>query len=98
MVIEEISGAIDRTLDYLKIDPRYSEPQNVLWIISIIVSVISLLVYYFKRRKIRQLVFEGVWKKNVLVGVDYYIKVKREQGEVEHKEFKVLLESKINWN
>jgi hypothetical protein len=82
VVIEEIDGAINITLDSLNIESYYSEPQNLLLIILIIVSIVMpLLVYYFERSKIPKLVFDGVWKKNVYVGIGYYVKVKTKKGE-----------------
>jgi hypothetical protein len=35
----------------------------------------------FKKKKIPKLVFDGVWKQNAPVGIDNFLKVKRDKGE-----------------
>jgi hypothetical protein len=38
-------------------------------------------VNYFQRRHIPKLVFDGIWKKKGVIGIDSFLKVKREKGE-----------------
>jgi hypothetical protein len=68
-------------INSIKLDD-YLKPENFLLIILIIATIVTpLLIYYFDRRKIPKLIFDGVWYQNLHEGTEYYVKVRREKGE-----------------
>ena len=74
--------AIINTISYYF--QAFTKPENLLLIILIGATVaIPLLVYYFQRRHIPKLSFDGLWKKPLFngKGISYYLKVKRDKGE-----------------
>jgi len=42
-----------------------------------------MLISYLTNKKIPKLVDDGVWKQNASVGIDYFLRVKRDNGEGE---------------
>ncbi len=64
----------------------FAKPENLLIVVLIGVTILMpLLVYYFHRRHIPKLVFDGTWKQSFIKEdtnhETYYLKIKREKGE-----------------
>ena len=81
MGIELLDVVTNTILYYLQ---AFTKPENLLLIILIGATVlVPLLVYYFQRRHIPKLSFDGLWKKTLFngKGISYYLKVKRDKGE-----------------
>jgi len=72
-------------IDFLNYITKPENYQLLFAIIGIIVSALSIgvtiLLYYLNRRNIPKLVFDGVWKQNAHVGIDYFVRIKRDKGE-----------------
>jgi hypothetical protein len=81
-MVAELNPIID-FLNYI------TKPENyhlLIAIIGILISAlitigVSVLMYILRRRHIPKLIFDGVWKQNAHVGIDYFLKVKRDKGE-----------------
>jgi hypothetical protein len=92
MVIE-----LDYILNFL------SKTENLAIIISIVslgVAFRPMLVSYFENKKIPKLEFDGFWKKSDYVGMDYFVRVKKDKGDGEAEGVKgfVGIKNKIELN
>jgi hypothetical protein len=89
---------LDDIIDFL------SKTENLAIIISIISLGVAIfrpmLVSYFENKKIPKLEFDGFWKHNGFVGIDYFVRVKRDKGEGEAEGVKgfVGIKDKIELN
>ena len=91
-------------IDFLNYITKPENYQLLFTIIGIIVSALSIgvtiLLYYLNRRDIPKLVFDGVWKHNAHVGIDYFVRVKRDkwEGKAEGVEGFVGIKDKLGIN
>jgi hypothetical protein len=88
---------LDYILDFL------SKTENLAIIISIVslgVAFRPMLVSYFENKKIPKLEFDGFWKQSDYVGMDYFVRVKKDKGDGEAEGVKgfVGIKNKIELN
>jgi hypothetical protein len=100
-VIGRAARNLTTVLDWIKIDPEYLKPANLLLIILIIVTVIvgvfTLIIYFLQRYKIPILEFDKVLRNDSFPSPRYCLRVSRKKGEgrIEGCEGFLTIENKL---
>ena|GEM_PF-3542871 len=90
----------DKINDIISFFKNLVNPDNITITTSVIGVGVPVIMYLLKLRTIPKLAFDGVYRQNIHYGIDYFVKVKREEGEAEAEGVKgfVGIEDKIELN
>ena len=73
----------DKINDIISFFKNLVNPDNITITTSVIGVGVPVIMYLLKLRTIPKLAFDGVYRQNIHYGIDYFVKVKREEGEGE---------------
>jgi hypothetical protein len=82
-MVTEWDKIIDTIIPFFK---NLIKPENLS--ITSFLGLIPLIMYFLNRKNIPKLIFDGFWKQNDYVGINYFVRVKRDKGEGEAEEVK----------